>query len=40
MPSEVPLADYGAFVLDARPAFRRHVLEVLSQSLEEGLIYI
>jgi magnesium chelatase family protein len=40
MPSEVPLADDGAFVLDACPACRRHVLEVLSQSLEEGLIYI
>ncbi len=35
MPSEVSRAHHGVRFLDARPACRRHVLEVLRQPLEE-----
>jgi magnesium chelatase family protein len=37
-PGEVSRAHHGVRLQDARPACRRHVLEVLRQPLEESVI--
>jgi magnesium chelatase family protein len=40
MPGDVSRAHHGVRFRDALPACRCHVLEVLRQPLEDGLIYI
>jgi magnesium chelatase family protein len=40
MPGHVSLVHHGMLLLDARPACRRHVLEVLRQPLDNEVVTI
>jgi magnesium chelatase family protein len=40
MPGEGSRAHHGVLVLDARPECRRHVLRVLRQPLDDGMVTI